>query len=168
MPVFIFAALAVAILCAGCTTPTPTQVTTTPTTAVKTPTTVVTTVPVTTMVSDSALYGTWNLLGGFADNSPRITNNKIYLVIKSDGTLSGNGGCNDYSGSYAINGTTTPYGKAISIGPLATTMKYCADQMTAEQTYLNALQATTSYSIAGDKLTLTMSPGNNLAFQKQS
>jgi len=68
-----------------------------------------------------------------------------------DGSLSGNAGCNTYSGSYKVNGDQ------ITIGPLASTMMAC-DQpegvMEQEAQYLAALQSAATYQIEGNVLQL--------------
>ena len=68
-----------------------------------------------------------------------------------DGSLSGNAGCNTYSGSYKVNGDQ------ITIGPLASTMIVC-DQpegvMEQEAHYLVALQSAATYQIEGNVLQL--------------
>ena len=68
-----------------------------------------------------------------------------------DGTLSGNSGCNTYSGGYKVNGDK------ITIGPLASTMMACSDPagvMEQEAQYLAALQSAATYQIEGDVLQL--------------
>jgi heat shock protein HslJ len=68
-----------------------------------------------------------------------------------DGTLSGNAGCNTYSGGYKVTGDK------ITIGPLISSMKSCSDPagvMEQETQYLAALQSATSYQIEGNVLQL--------------
>jgi heat shock protein HslJ len=76
--------------------------------------------------------------------------------FNADGTLSGDGGCNTYSGSYKVNGNN------ISIGPLASTKKYCADPagvMDQETQYLAALQTAATYQVQGNMLELRTQDG---------
>ncbi len=78
------------------------------------------------------------------------------LTADFDGTrISGNGGCNSFSGPYSVSGQT------IEIGPLASTMMACTDDAlnTQEQHYLAALQLATSYRITGDRLDLLRDGG---------
>jgi heat shock protein HslJ len=73
-----------------------------------------------------------------------------------DGTLSGNSGCNTYSGSYKVDGAK------ISIGPLASTMKACGDPagvMEQEALFLAALQSAATYKMEGDALELRTADG---------
>jgi len=68
-----------------------------------------------------------------------------------DGTLSGNAGCNTYSGAYKVNGDQ------ITIGPLASTMKACSEPagvMEQEAQYLAALQSAATYQIEGNVMQL--------------
>jgi heat shock protein HslJ len=66
-----------------------------------------------------------------------------------DGTVSGNGGCNSFSGGYSYTADT------IHIGPLMSTMMACDDATnTLEQQYLTALQNATVWAIQGGSLEL--------------
>ena len=68
-----------------------------------------------------------------------------------DGNLSGNVGCNTYSGAYKVNGDQ------ITIGPLASTMMACSEPagvMEQEAQYLAALQSAATYQIEGNVLQL--------------
>jgi heat shock protein HslJ len=68
-----------------------------------------------------------------------------------DGTLSGNSGCNTYTGSYKVDGDK------ITIGPLASTMMFCNEPegvMEQEAQYLAALQSAATYRIEGEMLEL--------------
>jgi len=155
----ICAVLFLSILAAGCTTPTQLPATTT------VPTTVVTTTPV--PLTDPALTGAWNLKGGLIGGStPVIPNTQLTLTFNNDGTLSGFAGCNNYNGKYVLSGQTTEFGKAISIGPIASTKMYCADTMNLETTYLTILQNTNTYSITNNTM-LTRSTGlDQLSFAR--
>ena len=69
----------------------------------------------------------------------------------NDGNLSGNSGCNQYSGAYTVNDGE------ITIGPLASTMMMCSDPagvMDQEAQFLAALQNAASYRIEGNVLEL--------------
>jgi heat shock protein HslJ len=73
-----------------------------------------------------------------------------------DGTLSGNGGCNKYHGTY------TATGKQIKIGPLASTRMACANPagiMEQEALYLAALQTVSTYKVEGTSLELRTKDG---------
>jgi heat shock protein HslJ len=66
-----------------------------------------------------------------------------------DGTVSGNGGCNTFSGGYSYTADT------IRIGPLMSTMKACDDATnTLERRYLTALENARVWAIQGGSLEL--------------
>jgi heat shock protein HslJ len=72
----------------------------------------------------------------------------------ADGTLSGNGGCNEYSATYKIDGDK------ISIGPAVSTKKACEQAVMDQETqYLTALSTAATYRIDGSKLELRTSDG---------
>jgi heat shock protein HslJ len=73
-----------------------------------------------------------------------------------DGTISGESGCNSFSGSYEVTGNQ------ITIGPLATTRMACNEPvgvMEQETQYLAALQSASSYLIEGNVLELRTKDG---------
>ena len=71
--------------------------------------------------------------------------------------VSGSGGCNTYHGTYEASGTS------LTFGPLAATRKMCEqDVSTQEQQYLAALDATASFTIDGDQLSLSDDAGQML------
>ena len=73
-----------------------------------------------------------------------------------DGTMSGNGGCNEYNGPVKVTGSQ------IGIGPLSTTRKACSDPagvMEQETQYLAAIQNATTYTIKGNVLELRWADG---------
>ena len=164
------AVLFVGILAAGCTSPTPVPppVTTVPTPV---PTTIVTVATTPPPLKDPALIGTWTYKGAMlatgAGKMPVISNtNDIKLTFNNDETLSGFSGCNNFNGGYTLSGKTTEFGKGISIGPLASTMMYCADTADFETAYLNNLQQTQTYSIPNNTMMLRTSYGSQLSYVK--
>ena len=83
-----------------------------------------------------------------------VTGTTLTAEFGKDGTLSGNGGCNNYSGPYTVDGDK------IKIGPLASTMMACSDPegvMEQETQYLAALQMAESYQVEGQVLELRRS-----------
>jgi len=83
-----------------------------------------------------------------------VIDNEITAVFGEDGSLSGSAGCNNYSGTYDIDGEN------MSIGPLAATEKFCEQPegtMDQESEYLAALQTVATWSIDGDVLDLRTS-----------
>jgi heat shock protein HslJ len=75
----------------------------------------------------------------------------LTLDFDKDGNLSGNAGCNNFTGTYQLDGDQ------ITIGPLANTMMMCEDPqgvMDQEAQYLAALQSAGTYLIEGNVLEL--------------
>jgi heat shock protein HslJ len=83
------------------------------------------------------------------------------IAFSGDGTVSGSGGCNTFSGSYTVDGSN------LTFGPLVSTQKACEDAISnLEAAYLAALQATTAYEITdAGELNLT-SGSTTLTFTK--
>ncbi len=80
-----------------------------------------------------------------------LTGTELTAVFGEDGTVAGNGGCNEYSGSYTVDG------ESIDIGPLASTMKLCNEPAGVddqESQFFAALDAATTYQVSGDVLEL--------------
>ena len=71
------------------------------------------------------------------------------------GAVSGKSGCNNFSGSYTLNGN------AITIAPLATTRKACLDDAVAtqEQLVLAAIQSTVTWTVHDGLLDLVRPDG---------
>jgi heat shock protein HslJ len=157
--------VAAGLLAAGCTAPVaqPTPV----------PTTVATPLPTVTApapVTDPQLVGTWTLgemgsQGGQAVIT--VFPAPITITFTNLGTVSGSGGCNNYQGGYTLTGASGPFGKQISIGPLASTQMFCADTSNLESTYLQILQAANSYSIDNNTILSLRAPsGSTLVYQR--
>lgn len=103
-------------------------------------------------IGAQALRGSWNVTGlytGTAISSP-IAGSALTLEF-ADAKVSGNGGCNTFSGPFDVKGTDK-----ITIGPLASTLRACAGAAvdTQEQQYLAALGLARTYRVTGDQLTL--------------
>lgn len=106
------------------------------------------------------LSGTsWNVIS-YNNGKQAVTSVMIGTSLTaefgSDGTLSGNSGCNSYSGAYKLNGTQ------ITVGPLASTKKFCNNPvgvMDQESQYLAALQSAATYLVEGNTLELRTQDG---------
>jgi heat shock protein HslJ len=101
--------------------------------------------------SGSSLAGTsWRLIE--LNGQPPVSGAETpTLQFAADGSsVSGTGGCNQFSGAYTQNGTS------LSIGPLAYTRLACGDPAgnTQETAYFQALESTTRYSIERGQLVL--------------
>jgi heat shock protein HslJ len=90
---------------------------------------------------------------------------EITLTFSTDGTVSGNGGCNNYNGPFTLSGEATPKGKGISIGPLSSTKMFCQAYSEQETTYLNILQKAMAYTMDGNQLSITATTGDVLIYQ---
>lgn len=70
------------------------------------------------------------------------------------GAVSGDAGCNTFRGTYAVDG------KTVTIGPLATTRKACAEElMKQEREFLAALGSAVRWSVEGDTLDMHRKDG---------
>ena len=107
----------------------------------------------------SSLAGTsWQATGINNGNQAVVSQDgteRVTATFGADGTLSGSGGCNTYSGTYTTTGTD-----GLTIGPVAATEMACPEPaMEIEQQYFAALGAVTTYLIEGTTLTLRDSDG---------
>ncbi|WP_448337083.1 META domain-containing protein [Chloroflexus aurantiacus] len=81
---------------------------------------------------------------------PLPSEQALSMAFDSTGRISGFAGCNSFSGSYRVEGTT------ISISDVVTTLVACADDAvtTQEMMFHQALQAATKYELNAGTLTL--------------
>jgi heat shock protein HslJ len=163
---FIMMALAIlAVLLAGCTSQQPASAVTSVTTPVATA------VPAASAPAvPENLAGTWQLTTMGIQDGTAVTHptTAITLYFGSDGTVSGNGGCNNYNGPYVLSGEITSKGTAITIGPLTSTKMYCQTTSAQETQYLSLLADTMAYDVDGTQLTLTGKEQNVLIYQRPS
>ncbi len=85
---------------------------------------------------------------------------KPTIKFGKDGNASGNSGCNRYTGSYKLNGST------ISIGAIAGTKMMCPS-LEGENTYLKALSKVNKISVNDNVLTMIMGDIALLRFKKK-
>lgn len=76
------------------------------------------------------------------------TSKEMFIVLKNDSTVTGNGGCNAFSGDYSLGKNNK-----ISFGELVRTNVLCPG-IDFERTYLNAIATTDHYQIMGNMLSL--------------
>lgn len=105
------------------------------------------------------LEGSWDVTGynnGKQAVVSPVADSTLTAIFTAD-QVSGSAGCNTYSGGYTIDGTT------LKIGPLASTMKACADEAVndQEQQFLAALQNSTTFDQTGNTLTLKAAGGES-------
>jgi LPXTG-motif cell wall-anchored protein len=109
---------------------------------------------------------TWELVsltpaGGAAEDT---TSGGITLSFGPENAVSGSGGCNNYRTSY----TTTGSG-SIDFGPAAATLRACPEpQGSREGRFFVALDAVSTYSLDGNRLTLSADDGAKLVFTAQA
>lgn len=102
------------------------------------------------------LTGYNNGMGGFVSV---LVDTEITAVFGEDGSLGGSAGCNNYATFYELDG------RAISVGPPASTMMMCPVPegiMEQERAYLAALESATAYEIEGQQLTITGADGQKV------
>jgi heat shock protein HslJ len=105
-------------------------------------------------------YTLWTL--SMMNEEPVSTESPITAVFTpgetpDTGNVSGSSGCNTYNADYTLDGNN------LTVQPAAMTMMACATGMETEQSYLQALQASTSYQIFADKMVLT-NPSGTLTY----
>jgi heat shock protein HslJ len=114
------------------------------------------------------LAGTaWDLVEFRADNgsiAAPLPGAEPFLIFGESGTLSGSAGCNLYSASYRINGST------ITVEPVDGTKAHPAAEqelMQQESRYRELLAAAASYKVEDDRLTISGPSGREvLAFAR--
>ena len=103
------------------------------------------------------LAGTGWSLNSFEPGRVPLPGTTITLAFDDSGAVSGNSGCNSYSGNYTVNGTS------LSIGPLISTQMACEpDVMDQEQLYLSALQGAASFDLPGGQLVIFDAGGQEI------
>ena len=86
-----------------------------------------------------------------------VIGNEITALFTEDGSISGSAGCNNYSGTYGVDGEN------ISFGPLVANERFCEEPqgtMEQEQEYLAALGTVATWNIDGDLLDLRTAEGS--------
>jgi heat shock protein HslJ len=93
------------------------------------------------------IVGSWTLSA--VDGNPVPATVEVTAIFDAAGTVSGSGGCNQYNGTYTLDGDS------IQIGGLAATRMACEDDVMAiEDAYLSALEAAATWSVSDGSLTL--------------
>jgi heat shock protein HslJ len=93
-----------------------------------------------------------------------VPGSSITAAFGDDGRLSGSSGCNRYSASYEVSGSSLTIGQAMS------TLMACEEALMAQESaYLAALASTAGYVMTADQLTLRDASGSSLlVFKAQS
>jgi heat shock protein HslJ len=101
-----------------------------------------------------SLVGAWDVTNVNNGNQAVVslaTGTAITMNFAADGTVSGNAGCNTFTGTYETSGTT------LTVGPLASTRMACAEPagvMEQETQFLTALQNAATYELSNNTLTI--------------
>ncbi len=105
------------------------------------------------------LLGThWDLVALSDTKIPlEKTSGKIYLILNKDSSVTGNGGCNSFTGKYGLGKDD-----AIFFGEMARTNIACPD-VDLERRFINALAKTDHYVVKGDTLSLNSGRFKSLA-----
>lgn len=81
----------------------------------------------------------------------------VFVRFLADGSITGFSGCNSFFGTYVVDD------KALEFGPLGATRKACPDDvMQRETSFMQALEAVSSYRINGNTLLLSNAHGPRL------
>ena len=104
------------------------------------------------------LLGThWDLIALSNTNAPlEKTPGKVFLILNKDSTVTGNGGCNSFTGKYSLGKDN-----AIYFGEMARTNISCS-AIDLERRFINALAKTDNYYVKGDTLSLNRGRFNSL------
>lgn len=114
---------------------------------------------------DVGLSGSWTVIGvnnGSEAVVSVLIDTELTLEFGDDGAVSGNAGCNDFSGTYSEGDDTTATGGTLTIGPLAASRSLCAEPegiMAQEAQYLLALEAAETWQMVGARLELRDTDG---------
>ena len=104
----------------------------------------------------AAIVGSWTVTSFYTGNAVQGPATGSTLTAEFDGAqISGNSGCNTFSGPYTVSGQT------IRIGPLASTEIACTDPalQAQEQQYLAALGLARTFRVTGSRLDLLREGG---------
>lgn len=107
--------------------------------------------------NNTPLPGTkWELTS--LNGAAPVKGTSLTLFFGNDDKANGNAGCNNFSGTYKVSGSSLAFSQMVS------TMMACAPAVNdQEQSFLQALGDTKSFESSADKLTLKDGSGNVLA-----
>ena len=101
------------------------------------------------------LVATWRLVGTKGETP-------ITVTFAADGRVSGNAGCNTFTGRYSVDDLS------LSVGPLASTRRACPtpELQAQEQGFLQDLQQVARLEVSGAQLTLVTRKETRLQFAR--
>ncbi len=101
------------------------------------------------------LIGTsWRLLT--LNGAPVLAGSEITAVFGDAANISGTGGCNNYTGSYSVNGNS------LLVQNISSSQQSCVSPdgvMPQERSYINVLGSSSGFEIAGNQLTIRGTQG---------
>lgn len=105
--------------------------------------------------SGDAISGDWKVTSFYTGTAVASPVGADLTATFGADDVHGDSGCNTFRGPVTTDGTT------IKIGPLASTLKACADDAlnTQEQRYTQALEAASTFEVRGDQLSLFRADG---------
>ena len=107
-----------------------------------------------TMKPDVTLTNTyWKLVelnGGAVEPGE---DRELHMILRGDDRVGGYAGCNQFTGSVTVTGD------AISLGPIASTRRMCADAMQQEDDFLQALENASRFAIEGEDMAIENAGG---------
>lgn len=105
----------------------------------------------TDMLEGSDLLGAWKLIsyGTTETQSPALADVEAGLTFNEDGTVSGTSGCNEFGGTYSVDGNEIAFQEIVS------TLMLCDTPiMEQEEAMSQMLSDSTAYSIEGNTLSI--------------
>jgi len=108
--------------------------------------------------TDATLTGqAWFLTA--IDGTPVDGSLGMGVTFGDDGSATGSGGCNNFRGTYSVDGDT------LTVGPLASTRMSCGSATDAlESSYLSSLEAAFGFAISGQDLVISTAADQTLDF----
>ena len=119
--------------------------------------------------ANTSLVGSWTVTGFLTSSGTAFTSvistTELTAVFAADGTVNGSSGCNTYSGPY-----TQGPGDAVKIGPLAKTLRACADpDVEAQETsFTQALESSVAAEVTSREATLLNAAGQRTVTMTRS
>jgi len=107
----------------------------------------------------ASLTGSWKLIsyGSPANPAPAAPDIDTSIEFASDGTLTGNVGCNGFGGDYTVEGNNIVFGQIIS------TLMFCEGPVgEQEATTLAVFTESAPFIVDGDTLTITSADGSSV------
>lgn len=103
-----------------------------------------------------AFTGEWRIVSYGPEGSliPAVAGVDTSVNFQADGKINGNAGCNQFFGTYTVDGET------IEFSAIGSTMMACLDgRMEQEQGVLAVLSGEASYALSGNSLIITSAEG---------